>query len=510
MAKGFIASDDENQGTRRWTQTVPLASSSALIYVGKCLNQNRAQKSADGSVRRESHNMAASESALAAPIESKAQLVSYLEAGCKPPHAWRIGTEHEKFGFRLDDLKRPAYEGDRGVRALLEGLQRFGWAPINEAGNVIALSQQGASITLEPGGQFELSGAPLENLHQTCDEVHTHLDQVKTVAEELNIGFLGMGFDPKWRREDIPIMPKGRYGIMLNYMPTRGRLGLDMMLRSATVQVNMDFGSEADMVQKFRVSLALQSVATALFASSPFTEGRPNGFLSFRSQVWNDTDPDRTGILPFVFDDGMGFEAYVDYALDVPMYFIYRDGKYINMAGKSFRHYMNGDLAEADGEIATMQDWQDHLTTLFPEVRLKHFLEMRGADGGPWSRLCALPALWVGLLYDTGAQDAAWDIVKTMTLEEIADLRRQAPEQALNTPFRGAKLQQLAGEIVAIAESGLKSRARAGQTTSNETEYLEVLKEISASGRTLADELLEKYHGPWRQSVDPVYDELVY
>lgn len=454
--------------------------------------------------------MADSNSALAAPIESKDQLVSYLEAGIKPPAAWRIGTEHEKFGFRLGDLKRLPYEGADGVRALLEGLRRFGWQPVSEAGNVIALSQDGASITLEPGGQFELSGAPLENLHQTCDEVHTHLAQVREISDELGIGFLGMGFDPKWRREDVSIMPKGRYGIMLDYMPTKGNLGLDMMLRSATVQVNMDFGSEADMVQKFRIALALQSVATALFAASPFTEGKPNGFKSFRSQVWNDTDPDRTGILPFVFDEGMGFEAYVDYALDVPMYFIYRDGNYMNLAGKSFRDFMAGKLPEAGGERATMLDWQDHLTTLFPEVRLKQFLEMRGADGGPWSRLCALPALWVGLLYDDGAQQAVWDIVKTMTVAEIAQLRVDAPKLALDAPFRNGTVQELAKQVVAIADDGLKARARAGQTVNDETEYLEDLHQIAASGRSLADDLLEKYNGAWNQSVDPVYGELVY
>jgi glutamate--cysteine ligase len=454
--------------------------------------------------------MADSNSALAAPIESRDQLVSYLEAGIKPRDAWRIGTEHEKFGFRLTDLKRLPYDGDNGVRALLEGLQRFGWQPVSEAGNVIALSQDGASITLEPGGQFELSGAPLENLHQTCDEVHIHLKQVREVGDELGIAFLGMGFDPKWRREDVSVMPKGRYGIMLDYMPKKGNLGLDMMLRSSTVQVNMDFGSEADMVQKFRIALALQSVATALFASSPFTEGKPNGFLSFRSEIWTDTDPDRTGILPFVFDDAMGFEAYVDYALDVPMYFIYRDGKYVNMAGKSFRDFIAGKLPEVGGEVATMLDWQDHLTTLFPEVRLKQFLEMRGADGGPWSRLCALPALWVGLLYDDGAQQAAWDIAKTMTVAEIAQLRQDVPKLALKTPFRDGTVQDLARQIVAIAEDGLKARARAGQTVNDETEYLEVLHEIADSGRTLADELLEKYHGPWGRSVDPVYGELAY
>jgi glutamate--cysteine ligase len=454
--------------------------------------------------------MSGPSTAMALPIENKDQLIADLARGSKPRADWRIGTEHEKFGFHLHDLRPLEYGGAHGIRAMLEGLRRFGWAPIMEGENIIGLKQDGASITLEPGGQFELSGAPLETLHETCNEVHTHLAQVREVAGEIGAGFMGLGFNPKWRRDEIPVMPKGRYEVMLRYMPTRGNLGQDMMLRSSTVQVNVDFESEADMVEKFRIALALQPVATAMFANSPFTEGKPNGFLSFRSHIWTDTDPDRTGMLPFVFDEGMSFEAYVDYALDVPMYFVYRDGKYIDVAGQSFRDFMSGNLPGLPGEVATMRDWGDHITTLFPEVRLKQFLEMRGADGGPWGRLCALPALWVGLLYDTEAQAAAWDLVKDMTLEEMAAMRRDVPRLAMRAPFRSGTVGDLAKSMLAIADVGLRNRARAGKESPDETEYLDALRDIVASGRSPAEELLERFNGPWAGSVDPVYQEYAY
>ncbi|MDA1097503.1 MAG: glutamate--cysteine ligase [Proteobacteria bacterium] len=445
------------------------------------------------------------------PIEDFSELVAYLAAGAKPRDRWRIGTEHEKFAYRRADLRRLDYDGPQGIRAMLEGLQRFGWQPVREAGNIIALAMDGASITLEPGGQFELSGAPLENLHQTCAEVHDHLAQVKAVAEAMDVGFLGLGFDPKWRREDVPVMPKGRYNLMLGYMPTKGNLGVDMMLRSCTVQVNLDFGSEADMVEKFRIALALQPLTTALFANSPFTEGRPNGFLSFRSQVWTDTDPDRTGMLPFVFDGDMGYEAYARHALKVPMYFVYRDGRYLDARGQSFHDFMAGRLPALPGEKPTLKDWEDHLTTLFPEVRLKTFLEMRGADGGPWASLCALPAMWVGLLYDQGAQDAAWDLVKHFTVEEMARIRAEVPRLGLATPLdRGGTLLDLAGPVLEVAAAGLRARARPGAITGDETEYLATLQETVATGRTPAELLLESYNGAWNQSVDPIFTELAY
>lgn len=445
-----------------------------------------------------------------APIESKDELVAYLAAGAKPREDWRIGTEHEKFGFILGSDAPLPYDGPQSIRAMFRGLERFGWTPVFEGDHPIAMTFNGQSISLEPGGQFELSGAPLLSLHQTCDEVHTHLDQVKTVATELGVGFLGVGFHPTLRREDIPVMPKGRYGIMKRYMPTRGNLGLDMMFRTATVQVNLDFASEADMVRKFRASLALQPVATALFANSPFTEGKPNGFLSYRSHIWTDTDPDRCGILPFVFEDGMGFERYADYALDVPMYFVHREGRYIDAAGQSFRDFLAGKLPALPGEKPTMDDWADHLTTLFPEVRLKKFLEMRGADGGPWRRLCALPALWVGLLYDDLALDAAMDLTADWTAEEHAALRRDVPRLALKTPFRGGTVGDLARKVLDIAHGGLKRRAQMNGFGEDETHFLSALFAILDEGRTPAEEQLEAYHGRWGGSVEPLFTEQAY
>jgi glutamate--cysteine ligase len=444
------------------------------------------------------------------PITERRQLVQYLEAGSKPPERWRIGTEHEKFVFRRSDLRRVPYDGPDGIRALLEGLQRFGWTPVLENGNPIALSQGDCAISLEPGGQFELSGAPLDTLHQTCAEVHEHLRQVKEVADELKVGMIGLGFDPKSKRADVPWMPKGRYAIMGRYMPKRGGLGLDMMLRTCTVQVNLDFQSEADMVRKFRVGLALQPVAVALFANSPFVEGKPTGFLTYRSHVWTDTDPDRSGMLPFVFERGFGFERYVDYLLDVPMYFVYRDGRYIDVAGQSFRDFMARKLPGLPGELPRVNDWSDHLTTAFPEVRLKRILEMRGADGGPWARLCALPALWTGLLYDSVALDACCELINGWKAEERERLRDEVPRQGLATPFRGRPLAELAREVVEIASAGLARRAKRDSSGEDETVYLDALREIVAEGRTPAEALLEAYATRWNGSVDPVYTEQAY
>lgn len=455
--------------------------------------------------------MSAPSSGKGEPITTKRQLIEYLEAGCKPRTAWRIGTEHEKFGFTHEDLRPLPYDGPRGIRALLEGLAgRFGWQRLEEDGRPIALTKEGCNITLEPGGQFELSGAPLETLHQTCCEVHTHLDEVKKIAEPLAIGMLGMGFQPKWRREDIPWMPKGRYAIMGSYMPKKGGLGLDMMLRTCTVQVNLDFASEADMVRKFRVSLALQPIATALFANSPFVEGKPSGFLSYRSHIWTDTDPDRTGILPFVFEPGMGFERYVDHALDVPMYFVYRDGRYLDASGQSFRDFLAGRLPALPGEQPSLSDWADHLTTLFPEVRLKRFLEMRGADAGSWRSLCALPAFWVGLLYDDTALDAADELVRGWTAQDHAYLRAEVPRTALATLFRGRPLRDLAQEVVGLAKDGLAARARIDWDGRDETHYLGRLEQTVAEGRTPAEEKLARFHGPWGGSVDPVFRDYAF
>ena len=446
----------------------------------------------------------------AEPITDKRQLVAYVADGSKPRDKWRVGTEHEKFAYDLDTHRPLPYDGPNGIGEILKRLTKFGWEPVKEGGNIIALTQNGASITLEPGGQFELSGAPLENVHQTCEEVHEHLDQVKGIGAELGTGMLGLGFNPLWRREDIPWMPKGRYKIMRAYMPKVGTLGLDMMLRTCTIQANLDYESEADMVKKFRVGLALQPIATALFASSPFVEGKPSGFLSYRSHVWTDTDAARTGDLPFVFEQGFSFERYVDYLLDVPMYFVYRDGKYIDAAGQSFRDFMAGKLPALPGQAPTMGDWVDHMTTAFPEVRLKRYLEMRGADGGPWRRICAVPALWVGLLYDTAALDAAWDLVKDWTDEERAFLRREVSKTGLATMFRGKPLKILARQTVAIARQGLAARKRYDYLGRDEGRFLDELTEMAERGRTLADDMLVKYDGDWQREVDPVFKDYAY
>ncbi len=445
------------------------------------------------------------------PIESKAQLVQYLAEGSKPAADWRIGTEHEKFTFRREGLAPLSYDEPGGVRDLLMALkERFGWDAVFEGDNVIALAKGQCAISLEPGGQLELSGAPVATLHETCAEVHRHLYEAKAVGEALGFGLIGLGFHPTARREQIPWMPKGRYRIMRDYMPKKGKLGLDMMLRTCTVQVNLDFASEADMVEKFRVSLALQPLAAALFANSPFTEGRPNGFLSYRSQVWTDTDPDRSGMLPFVFEPGMGFERYTDYLLDMPMYFVYRGGRYIDASGQSFRDFMAGRLPALPGERPRIGDWSDHLTTAFPEVRLKRYLEMRGADGGPWRYLCALPALWVGLLYDGKAQDAAWQLVKDWTIADHAYLRDAVPKTALKTPFKGRALGAFASDVLEIATAGLKRRARAADLAADESAFLDVLWEIAKSGRTPAEELLEAYRTRWGGRVEPIFDEFAY
>jgi glutamate--cysteine ligase len=445
-------------------------------------------------------------------VETREDLVAYLASGCKPEANWMLGTEHEKFGYTLNDLRPLPYSGNSGINAILTGLaDEFDWRPVMENGLPIALlDDTGASITLEPGGQLELSGALLDNIHQTCTEVNTHLKQVRAVSEPLGAAFLGMGFQPKWRLEDMEWMPKARYRIMREYMNKVGTLGQDMMARTCTVQVNLDYGSEADMVKKFRTSLALQPVATALFANSPFTDGKPNGYLSYRSHVWEDTDPDRTGMLPFVFDGDMGFEKYTDYMLDVPMYFVYRDGEYINATGQSFRDFLDGKLPALPGEQPTLKDWEDHLTTAFPEVRLKRFLEMRGADGGPWARLCALPAIWAGLLYHQPSLDAAWDIARDWSMEERIKLREEVPRLGLQATIRGRTVRDMAFEVIELASAGLAARGRLNAAGDNETGFLAPLQEVVEKGETPAERKLKLYHGAWGGSVDPVFFECSY
>ncbi|KAG0588091.1 hypothetical protein KC19_2G215400 [Ceratodon purpureus] len=433
---------------------------------------------------------------------TREDLVGYLASGCKPKERWRIGSEHEKFGFKVDTLEPMAYDQ---IKLLLEGMsKRFEWERVMEGDNIIGLTYDGQSVSLEPGGQFELSGAPLRTIHETCAEVNSHLYQVKTVAEELGLGFAGIGFQPKWSVAETPIMPKGRYEIMRNYMPKVGTYGLDMMFRTCTVQVNLDFDSEEDMIKKFRVGLALQPIATAIFANSPFTEGKPNGYLSYRSHIWTDVDNNRSGDLPFVFEDDFGFDKYVDYALNVPMYFVYRNGKYVDCSGLSFKDFLEGKLSVLPGDRPTLNDWENHLTTIFPEVRLKRYLEMRGADGGPWRRLCALPAFWTGILYDEESLQGALDIISDWTEKERAMLRNKVPKQGLNVPFRDGLLKHVAQDVFKLAKDGLTRRGL------NEEGFLKDIEETVRTGVTSAEHLLKLYHEKWGESVDPVFEHLLY
>ena len=447
------------------------------------------------------------------PLESRNDLVEVLSRGCKPEAAWRIGTEHEKFVFHTSDFTPVPYEGENGIGALIAGIQKDStWLPVRDRGKIIGLKcpETGAAISLEPGGQFELSGAPLETIHQTCSETNEHLKMVRSVAEPLGIGFLGLGVAPTWAQKDMPRMPKSRYAIMEPYMEAKGSLGTSMMFRSCTVQANLDFSDENDMVKKMRVGLALQPVCTALFANSPFLDGKPNGYLSYRSHIWEDTDPDRTGMLPFAFEDGMGFERYVDYALDVPMYFVRRDGAYINVAGESFKDFLAGKLPQLRGEKPLTGDWEDHLSTIFPEVRLKQFLEVRGADGGPWQEICALPALWTGLYYDASALDAAWDLVKGWTKDQRAQLRHDVPTLALKAEIGGRAVREIAADVLGIARAGLTARARRNWEDADETVFLAPLEETVRTGKTRAERLLELYHGAWGGDLTPIFENAAY
>lgn len=448
------------------------------------------------------------------PIESHAQMVEALSSGCKPKQDWRIGTEHEKFGFYKQDISPVPYEGDRGIRALLEGMQlKTGWEPIIDAGNIIGLvaADGMGAISLEPGGQFELSGAPLETVHETCRESNNHLSQVSEVAEELGMGFLGLGGSPKWSLEETPRMPKSRYDIMRAYMPKVGSQGLDMMHRTCTIQVNLDFSSEEDMRRKMQVSTKLQPVASALFANSPFTEGEANGLLSWRSEIWRDTDNQRAGLHSFIFDDDFGFARYVEWALDVPMYFITRDGAYRDCTHLTFRQFMNGGLkGEVDDYHANMGDWKNHLSTLFPDVRLKSFLEMRGADGGPWRRICALPAFWVGLLYDDEALDAAEQLTKNLNYEEVRLMRDEVPAKGLQAKAGERSVHDLARDCLEISHLGLANRNRINSQGVNEGHFLAVLDEVVALGETQAERLLKQFQSNWAGDIDHIFEEYAY
>ncbi|GGD97438.1 glutamate--cysteine ligase [Aureimonas endophytica] len=448
------------------------------------------------------------------PIASMDDLVGHLRDGEKPKAAFRIGTEHEKFGYYRDTLAPVPYEGPRGIEAVLKGMQeRTGWEPILDEGRLIGLAggSGGGAISLEPGGQFELSGAPLESIHGTCAESNRHLADVKAVTEPLGIAFLGIGSSPLWTLAETPMMPKSRYEIMRRYMPKVGTRGLDMMFRTTTIQVNLDFSSEADMARKMRIGMRLQPVASALFANSPFTEGRPNGLVSWRSEVWSDVDNQRSGLLPFVFEPGFSYRDYAEWALDVPMYFVIRDGRYIDATHVTFRQFLDGALADRLGsEPPSMGDWTNHLSTLFPDVRLKRFLEMRGADGGPWREICALPAFWVGLLYDDAALAEADDLTKDWRFEEVAALRAAVPREGFSTRFRDGTVLELARAAVAIARKGLAARARLNDEGFDETVFLSPLEEALARGRTPAEELVRLFDGRWEKRIPELFRHLTY
>ena len=448
------------------------------------------------------------------PVESSDQLVEYIAGGEKPEPDWRIGTEHEKFPFYVDGNRPVPYGGDNGIRVILERMQQqLGWNPIMDAGHIIGLVEptgQGA-ISLEPGGQFELSGAPLETIHQTCREGNAHLAQLREIAEPLGIGFLGLGGSPKWTLAETPRMPKSRYDIMTAYMPKVGSEGLDMMYRTCTIQVNLDFSSEIDMRRKMQASLKLQPLATALFANSPFTEGKPNGLQSWRGNIWRDTDNQRSGLLPFAFSSDYGYAHYVDWALDVPMYFLLREGRYFDATHVTFRQFMGGALKnEVSDGWPTMGDWTNHLSTLFPDVRLKRFLEMRGADGGPWRRICALPAFWVGLLYDSEALDGVEELTRSWSYDEVLALRETVPEKGLNVEILGRGLGQVARDVLALSRLGLKNRARLNAEDFDETDFLSPLEEIVARGTTSAEVMVNTFHTRWGGSIEPVFLEHAY
>jgi len=425
------------------------------------------------------------------PIEHFEQLAAYMASGCKPASDWRIGTEHEKFGYLTDTNAPLPYDGPRSINALFQGLaDRYGWTPVREGEHVIGLTRAGANISLEPGGQFELSGAPLQSVNDTAAELDNHLAEVASLAGPMGVGFMGIGAAPVWRHGEMPVMPKGRYRLMTDYMGRVGTHGTQMMYRTCTVQVNLDYASEADMVKKLRVAIALQPVATALFASSPFFDGRLNGHKSWRSRIWRGLDDSRTGMLPFVFEDGMGFQRYADWVLDVPMYFVYRDGRYIDALGQSFRAFLKGELPALPGEKPTLSDWADHMTTVFPEARVKKYIEMRGADCGDRAHIVALPAFWVGLMYDSGALDAAWDLVKGFDAATREGLRIAASEHALQGEAGGVKLLPLAREALSLSQAGLAARARSGASAASEVGLLDVLADNVARGRVQADDLL--------------------
>lgn len=447
-------------------------------------------------------------------IQSKEDLIKPFQNGEKKPSDFKIGTEHEKFVFHIDTLKPVPFSGESGIENLLLALKKYGWESILEDGNTIGLSRDkslgGGTITLEPAGQLELSGAPLTNIHETFNELDEHRSQISKEGSNLGLGFLGAGLTPDWSFDEMPIMPKSRYQIMKNYMPKKGNLGLDMMFRSTTIQVNLDYSSESDMIKKFKVSLALQPIATALFANSPFLDGNLTGYNSFRSHIWTDTDPDRTGMLPFVFDGEMSYEKYVDYALKVPMYFIYRDGNYLDVSGSSFEDFLNGDLDELPNEKPNIIDWENHLTTIFPEVRLKSFLEMRGADGGSFESVCALSSFWVGLLYDSESLDSSFNLIKDFNIKQLQELRIEVAKNGLHSIIGGIEIQEIAKKVLKLSREGLRNRNILNENGDSEEIFLDPLQKILSSGKSSSDDLIKKFSNNWNKNLVNMYKEYTF
>jgi glutamate--cysteine ligase len=441
---------------------------------------------------------------LDAPVASVEELVDFLRRWEKPRDRWRVGTEHEKIGLYEADHAPVPYETERGIGTLLERIAEVdGWGRITEGPNVIALEKDGASITLEPGGQFELSGAPLRTIHETCDEFHRHLDLMKRVSEPLGIVWLGLGMHPIHGVDRIPRMPKERYAIMQSYLPKRGALALDMMFTTATVQANYDFADEADMVAKMRAAMGLTPIVSAMFANSSLSGGKANGFVSRRLHVWQQVDPDRCGLLPLVFEPDFGYRRYVEWALDVPMFFVVRDGEHRPAKGMRFRTFLREGGA---GTRATLSDFDRHLTTLFPDVRLKHIIEVRGADAVPPGLTCSLPALWKGLLYDDEALAAAWHLVRHSSQEEREVAREDAARRGLGASFAGRSMLDLARELTAIAREGLRRIRHAGRRDPDETPFLDPILDQLESGASPGQVVLDRWEGEWGRSVDRLID----
>ena len=445
-------------------------------------------------------------------IQKKSELISYFYEGCKPPSQWKVGTEHEKFPFHIQSHTPVSYDEENGIKVFLTNLLSLGGEAICEKNNIIGIQyQDGSTITLEPGGQLELSGAPLETIHETCLEVHDHLNKVKKASEPLSIGFFGMGAHPATHKQNTPIMPKSmRYTYMREHFPTKGIHGTDMMLNTCTVQANYDFSSEEDMSKKVRVAMALQPIVTALFACSPFWEGHPTPYKSFRSHIWKHTDPDRCGILPFVFDTGFGFESYTDYALNVPLFTIKRNNNIIKATHYTFQDFMDGKIVEIDGELPTIQDWEEHLTTLFPEVRIKKYIEMRGADCGPSKAICALPAFWTGLLYNGDALDQAYEYIQSWTYDQVNELSHDVSTKGLQAQIKNKSTLEVAKDILDISISGLRKRKKLNTHQLDETIYLDPLLWTCQIGKTPAEEILKLYYDKWGQNIDHIYAHMAY